>query len=155
MKRAFELRGEGKLDEAVALIAEARRDAPLDLEFAIIHAELHGARGEHHEAIELLERACISVPVETRGLLLAMLGIEYDAIGNQDDAIEMCRAAIACGYTSSSSMLLGAIAAERGDHAEALAVLRRALDTLKPKARATVERQIARLEASTARSARR
>jgi hypothetical protein len=41
-----------------------------------MHAELYGARGEHHEAIELLERACISVPVETRGLLLAMLGIE-------------------------------------------------------------------------------
>jgi tetratricopeptide (TPR) repeat protein len=154
LQHAIELHREGKLDEAFALIVEARRDAPLDLEFAIMHAQLLSARGEHDAAIELLEPACISVPVETRGLLLALLALEYDAVGNKDDAMEMCRAAIACGYTSSSAMLFGAIAMERGEHAQALAVLRRVLDTLKPKARATVERTIAAIEANTARSAR-
>lgn len=154
LRRALDLRGEGKLDDAFAVITEARRSAPLDLEFAIMHAELYSARGEHEPAIELLERACISVPVETRGLLLALLAIEYDAVGNKADAMEMCRAAIACGYTSSSAMLLGAIAAERGEHAEALAWLRRSLETLKPERRERVEHTIAVLEANRARSTR-
>jgi tetratricopeptide (TPR) repeat protein len=145
MRRALDLHRDGKLDDAFAVITEARRDAPLDLEFAIMHAQLLSARGEHDEAIELLERACISVPVETRGLLLALLAIEYDAVGNKDDAVEMCRAAIACGYTRSSAMLLGAIAAERGEHAEAIAWLQRALASCRPERRANLERAIAAL----------